>query len=256
MQTKINEIIDFIQQTVSEAGYKKVILGLSGGLDSAVVAYLSQQALGTKNVIAVMMPYKSKRDDGSTPESVRHALLVSDALQITNIEHPITDMVDSFFSGDPDANTLRRGNLMARIRMCVLYDLSAKHRALVVGTSNFSEIYTGYCTIHGDAACAFEPIGHLYKTEVFMMARLLGVPSEIVEKHPSADLWAGQTDETEMGITYATLDMILAMRFQDNKDKSCILSKGISEHDYELVMSKIKKSAFKRRMPLTLKEVW
>jgi NAD+ synthase len=250
MQNEIKKILGFIQSTVSATGLKKVILGLSGGLDSAVVATLCQHALGSENVIGVMMPYKD-----SNPDSLAHAIILAEKLSITHEIKPITDMVDTYFdANDRDATHLRRGNLMARMRMSILFDLSAKYQALVVGTSNISEIYTGYCTIYGDSACAFEPIGHLYKTEVFQMADTLNVPDVIKNKRPSADLWGGQTDEDELGITYARLDHILRLMFVEKKDKTQIISSGVTESEYDLVSRKITGSKFKRQMPTMMHE--
>jgi NAD+ synthase len=245
MQNKIQQILDFIGSTVSETGLKKVILGISGGLDSAVVATLCQRSLGSENVIGVMMPYRT-----SSPDSLAHAMILANELAIEYKIVPITDMVDAYFETNyQDASPLRRGNYMARMRMSVLYDMSAKNHALVVGTSNISEIYTGYCTIYGDAACAFEPIGHLYKTEVFELANLLNVPDVIIKKRPSADLWIGQSDEDDLGITYTRLDQILQLMFVEKLNKKEQFSLGITESEYEIVTRKINSSKFKRQMP-------
>ena len=162
-------------------------------------------------------------------------------------------MIDAYFDEfEPHANMLRRGNRMARERMCILYDLSAKYKALVVGTSNKSEIYAGYCTQYGDSACAFEPFAHLYKTEVWQMAKILNIPLEIINKTPTADLWEGQTDENEMGISYQLLDEILYFILDEKLGKHLLLGKGFSEGDIDLVLQNIEKSRFKRCMPLTL----
>jgi len=250
MQNKINQIVDFIRSTVSATGLKKVILGISGGLDSAVVAALCQRALGSENVMGVMMPYKN-----SCPDSLAHAIVLTDELEIAYKIKPITEIVDAYFDiFEKDATPLRRGNFMARVRMTILYDLSAKNQALVVGTSNISEIYTGYCTIYGDAACAFEPIGHLYKTEVFKMAIALGIPNVIINKKPSADLWVGQSDEDDLGITYNRLDYILKLMFEEKKNKTELLSMVISESEYDLIIRKIETSRFKRQMPTMMYE--
>jgi len=248
MESSITEITDFITQTVNSAGFSKAIIGLSGGIDSSLVAALCCQALGNKNVIGVMLPYKS-----GNPESLEHATILAQQLKIKHYVYPITDMVDSYFCNlEPQAEPLRRGNYMARTRMCVLYDLSAKHNALVAGTTNLSELYTGYCTQYGDSACAFEPIAHLLKKEVRQMAKTLAIPQCIIEKSPSADLWAGQTDEQELGISYDTLDTILQFILREKREKKYILSCGIAEQDYELVIKKIKQSEFKRVLPVML----
>ena len=277
IEFEIVNITSFIYDTVKSAGYERVILGLSGGLDSAVVAGLCTLALSKVNVIAVMMPYKN-----SHPDSLAHAKLLVDFLGIESFIVPVTEMVDTYFDWfESEADMLRRGNRIARERMCILYDLSSKYKALVVGTSNKSEIYSGYCTQFGDSASAFEPIAHLYKTEVYEIASTIKIPEVIIDKKPTADLWEGQTDENELGITYNELDKILYLLLDEEKDvvdisdgrrgvgslrpapnsvvdisdgqKEYILSQGISEFSYDLVIKKINNSSFKRRMPLTLK---
>ena len=250
MDQRISKITEFIKTTTYSAGFKKLILGLSGGIDSSVVASLATKAIGTENVIGVMMPYKS-----SNPDSLEHAKMLADSLNLKYYIYPITKIVDAYFDMyQPDASSLRRGNFMARIRMCTLFDLSAKFEALVVGTSNFSELYIGYCTQFGDSACAFEPIAHLLKTQVYELASELNIPTQIINKKPTADLWNGQTDEQELGITYKTLDKILFQHFFENKNKDEILRQGISEEEYELVIRKVKASEFKRRMPLEIRD--
>jgi len=245
MEKEITQITNFIAQTVQNAGFEKVIIGLSGGIDSSLVATLCCRALGCRNVIGVMLPYKS-----SNPESLEHATMLAQQLNIKHFVYPITDMVDAYFNHlEPLAETLRRGNLMARVRMCVLFDLSVKHHALVAGTTNLSELYVGYCTQYGDNACAFEPIAHLLKREVRGMALALNVPQPIIDKSPSADLWAGQTDEQELGISYETLDTILTFLLRENREKKYILQHGITEQAYGLVIKKIKQSEFKRVLP-------
>jgi len=245
MQTQVTKITDFITRTVHEAGFENVIIGLSGGIDSALVTTLCQKALGNEHVHGVILPYQS-----SNPASQADAEILANNLQIKYEIYPITAIVDAYFSNfEPDADSLRRGNYMARTRMCVLYDLSAKYRALVAGTSNMSELYVGYCTQHGDSACAFEPIAHLLKTEVRAMSKELSIPQSIIDKAPSADLWTGQTDEGEMGITYERLDTILTYLIREKRDREYILSKGVTEGEYTLVLKKIKQSEFKRHMP-------
>ncbi|MCL2063617.1 MAG: NAD+ synthase [Candidatus Cloacimonetes bacterium] len=263
---EIRIIKNFIVDTVKNAGFEKVILGLSGGLDSAVVAALCKIALGENSVLGVMMPYKN-----SHPDSLKHAKQVSELLGISYEIITISDIVDSYFFNNktqisddspPESKTeievglLRLGNFMARTRMSILYDLSSKNKALVVGTSNKSEIFTGYCTQYGDSACAFEPIAHLYKTEVKALAEKLDIPLEIINKEPTADLWEGQTDEQELGISYPILDTILYSILDEKKDKKTILNSGISEYKYDLVMQKIKGSSFKRKLPNSMDKVY
>jgi NAD+ synthase len=198
------------------------------------------------------MPYKN-----SHPDSLAHAVSLAKFLGIEYYEYPVTEMVDAYFDWfESDASNLRRANRIARERMCILYDLSAKHKALVVGTCNKSEIWTGYCTIHGDSASAFEPIAHLYKCEVFQMAKTISIPNCIIEKSPSADLWDGQTDEDDLGITYAELDKILYYHIDEKKNQEDILKHGISREMYDLVLRKINASAFKRCLPITIQNIW
>ena len=248
IQNELNKIYSFVQSAVKNAGYQKVILGLSGGIDSSLAAALCGNALGNQNVIGIMMPYKN-----SNPLSLQHAKLIANTFKITYEIITITNMVDAYFDEfEPEANMLRRGNRMARERMCILYDLSAKYKALVVGTSNKSEIYAGYCTQYGDSACAFEPFAHLYKSEVREIAVMLNIPAEIINKPPTADLWEGQTDEKEMGISYPLLDEILFYLIDEKMEKTEIMKKGFSEEMVDLVLKKIEKSEFKRKLPLTL----
>ena len=179
----------FIHSEITRTGFKKAVLGLSGGIDSALSCYLAAEALGPENVLVVRMPYKA-----SSPESLSHAQLVIDDLGVQSMTVEITDMVDSLFALYPDITNLRKGNIMARQRMIILYDQSSAFGGLVVGTGNKTEILLGYSTLFGDSACALNPIGDLYKCQVRQLSRALGVPAEIVDKPPSADLWAGQTD--------------------------------------------------------------
>ncbi len=250
LQKERIRIIGFIREYLKSAGFEKVVLGLSGGLDSAVCAALAVEALGKENVIAVTLPYKS-----SHPDSCGDATKLAQILGIEHITIDITPMADAYFdSYAPEANVLRRGNWLARTRMCVLFDLSAKHQALVLGTSNRTELMVGYFTQFGDSACAFEPIGHLYKTEVWELARLLGIPDKIVNKIPTADLWAGQSDEADLGVSYPVLDDIIhALTELDvNVEASANL-----DHPMELyrkVDRMIRSSAFKRKLPPLLED--
>uniref|UniRef100_UPI003567C9DD NAD+ synthase n=1 Tax=Ilyobacter sp. TaxID=3100343 RepID=UPI003567C9DD len=180
MKTVENVLVDFIKEEVTKAGFKKVVLGLSGGIDSALVAALAAKALGPENVLGVMMPYKS-----SSKESVDHAKLLVEATGIKTELMEITDMVDAYFEKNPDMDNMRKGNKMARERMTILYDRSAKESALVLGTSNKTEILLGYSTQLGDSASAINPIGDLYKTHVWELSERLGVHKEIIDKKPS-----------------------------------------------------------------------
>lgn len=242
------KIVEFIRDYLYNAGFRKGIIGLSGGLDSSVSVYLSKEALGKENVISVILPYMT------TPiTSINDAELVNQKLEIKSYTRDITPMVDSYFATyEKDATPLRRGNFMARIRMCVLYDLSAKQHALVIGTGNKTELYLGYVTQFGDSACALEPIGHLYKTEVRELAKLLGVPKHIIEKIPSADLWQGQTDEGELGITYEKADEILYRLVDEALTEDEIVKQGFDRKDVQHIKNLIKNSQFKRLPPAML----
>ncbi len=244
LNKQIEFIVDFIQKQLSSAGFSKLIVGLSGGIDSSVTAALCVKAVGRENVYGVMLPYRK-----SHPDSFSDALEVAEDLGIKHELVDISPMVDSYFKKyEIDADILRKGNRMARERMCVLYDLSAKYKALVAGTGNLSELMIGYCTQYGDSACAFEPIGHIYKTEVYQMAEILSLPQSVINKKPTADLWEGQTDEDEMRITYAELDEILYQMIElSTDDKDMIFN--FSEEKINKVKRMIKTSEFKRNMP-------
>ena len=248
LNEQVELIVKFIKKQLTSAGFSKLIIGLSGGIDSSVTAALCVKAIGKENVFGVMLPYRK-----SHPDSLNHATEVAELL---NIEHEVIDispMVDSYFDKyASDADILRKGNRMARERMCVLYDLSAKYKALVAGTGNFSELMIGYCTHYGDNACAFEPLGYLYKTEVYIIAEILGLPQSVITKKPTADLWEGQTDEDEMGITYDELDEILYQMLDEKKDEIELIS-SFGEDKIHKVERMIKNSEFKRRMPNIMK---
>ena len=173
-----NELVEFLRENFKKAGFSKAVLGLSGGIDSALVAYLLRDALGKENVLAIMMPYKS-----SNPDSLNHAKLVVEDLKINAKTIEITNMIDAYFKNEKDASSLRMGNKMARERMSILFDYSSKENALVVGTSNKTEIYLGYSTQFGDSACAFNPIGDLYKTNVWELSRYLNIPKELIKEY-------------------------------------------------------------------------
>jgi len=248
LNNQIELIIEFIRKQLFQAGFNKIVVGLSGGIDSSVTAALSVKAIGKENVFAVMLPYHS-----SHPDSLIHAIEVAESLDIKYEIVNISQMVDAYFKNfAPEADILRKGNRMARERMCVLYDRSAKNKALVAGTGNLSEIMIGYCTQYGDSACAFEPIGHLYKTEIYKLAEILELPESVITKKPTADLWEGQTDEEEMGITYAELDEIL-YQLLDEKSSEKELISTFGEDKIHKVKGMIQSSEFKRIMPPILK---
>lgn len=236
-----HRIITFIRDYCQKAQVSDLVIGLSGGVDSSLSAALAVAAVGREHLHAVNLPYRL-----SNSSSADDASLVAAHLGIALESIAISQLTDSYFDNfAPDADNLRRGNWMARIRMNILYDLSAKYHALVVGTSNRTELYVGYCTQFGDSACAFEPIGHLYKTEVWDMARALNLPEKIITKIPTADLWEGQSDEAELGISYPVLDSILRYLTEPQCDECPDLDNAIIDK----VRSLIARSEFKRRMP-------
>ncbi len=203
-------LISFLKDEVSKAGFEKVTVGLSGGLDSAVVAILCKEAFG-KNLNCVLMPSQF-----SSQSSIEHAIEVCEKFDIRYDIVSIEPMVSAFLK-NMDNDKLRIGNFSARMRMSVLYDISFKEKSLVVGTSNKSELLLGYGTIFGDIACAINPIGEIYKSDEFEFAKLLGVPESILTKAPSADLWEGQSDEDELGHTYKEIDDLLKLMVDDKK---------------------------------------
>lgn len=243
-----NELVEFLRENFKKAGFSKAVLGLSGGIDSALVAYLLRDALGKENILAIMMPYKS-----SNPDSLNHAKLVIEDLKINSKTIEITDMIDAYFKNEKEATSLRMGNKMARERMSILFDYSSKENALVVGTSNKTEIYLGYSTQFGDSACALNPIGDLYKTNIWDLSRYLKIPNKLIEKKPSADLWEGQTDEQEMGLTYKEADQVLYRMLEENKTVEEVLAEGFNKDLVDNIVRRMNRSEYKRRMPLIAK---
>ncbi len=237
-------LVNFIRSEITRAGFQRAVLGLSGGLDSAVACYLAAAALGPENVVAVRMPYKT-----SSPESLTHAQLVINALGVQAFTFDITAMVEPLFAQFPDASPTRRGNAMARARMIVLYDQSENLHGLVVGTGNKTEILLGYSTIYGDAASALNPLGDLYKTQVRQLAAALGVPQPIIDKPPSADLWLGQTDEGELGFTYAEADKLLRLLVDERYSPAEAVKAGFEAGLVSKVVERIRRYHFKRVMP-------
>ena len=241
-------ILRALHHEVERVGFDKVVLGLSGGLDSAVVAHLATRAFGAKNVILVCMPAST-----SHPSSLEHARLVADGLGVDARVVPIGAQIDLYFAEKPEANAARRGNKMARERMTVLYDISFDERALVLGTSNKTELLLGYSTLYGDSACAIMPIGDLYKTQVFVLGAALDVPRAVLEKAPSADLWEGQTDEAELGFTYADVDALLVEMVDNRQRRRALLELGFAAEFVDKVSSRMRSQQFKRKLPVIIK---
>jgi NAD+ synthase len=238
----------FIADGVRKVGFERVVVGLSGGVDSSLVTTLAVSALGGDNVVALFMPYRT-----SDPQSALDAYAVCERLGIAAETVDITTQVDDYFASFPDADRTRRGNKMARERMSILYDQSMAQRALVLGTSNKTELLLGYGTLFGDMASALNPIGDLYKTQVFALARELDLPHSVLTKPPSADLWAGQSDEEELGIRYAVVDQVLHLLVDQRRSRSEVIALGFDAADVDRVAERVRGSQYKRRPPVIAK---
>lgn len=238
-------LVRFIHDACRNAGFERVVVGVSGGVDSAVAVTLAAEALGKENVLGVMMPSAS-----SSPSSAKDAADLLQALGVKGETVSIAPMVEAFLSGRPGTDRVRKGNLMARARMIVLFDISARDRSIVVGTSNRTEILLGYGTLYGDTACGINPIGELYKTRVWGLAAALGVPRAIIDKKPSADLWEGQTDEEELGFSYPEVDRLLVRMVDEDLADPQLIKLGFDPTFIVKVRERIRLNEFKRRPPL------
>jgi len=238
----------FIRAEIHRAGFTRAVLGLSGGIDSSVVAFLCVRALGPENVLTVTMPYKT-----SSEATRRDSQAVVEQLGVRAIDISITEQVDAYFSRFADASKLRLANKCARERMTILYDQSAAFQALVVGTSNKSELLLGYGTQFGDMASAINPVGDLYKTQLLRLAAHLGVPEQILTKVPSGDLWVGQTDEDELGFSYAEVDRLLVLMVDRRWHRAELLNAGFAAEFVDRVATMVRHNHYKRRMPVIAK---
>jgi len=237
----------FLSDEVRKTGIQNVVLGLSGGIDSAVVALLAQRVF-KDNLLCVKMPsqYSSQSSLDDADELCRD-------FNINAITVSIEPMLRAYEQLNPDMDNLRRGNLSARLRMSTIFDISAKQRALVLGTSNKSELMLGYGTLYGDLSSAINPIGDLYKSEVYELAEYLGVTKSIINKAPSADLWSGQSDEADLGYTYSELDKVLKLYVEDRLSKEEIVEMGCDKDLIEMIIERIFRNQFKRKMPIIAK---
>jgi NAD+ synthase len=239
-------LVAFIQDELQRRrGFSRAVIALSGGVDSALVAYLAARALGPENVFAVRMPYRT-----SSADSLEHAQLVIDDLGINATTIEITDAVEGYLKFEPDADGRRRGNVMARTRMIILFDQSEKNRALPIGTGNKTERLFGYFTWHADDSPPINPIGDLYKTQVWRLAKHVGVPDVIVSKPASADLIVGQTDETDFGITYVKADRILSYLLKGYKSDR-LVEIGFDPQEVAIVRKRLDSTHWKRHLPTT-----
>jgi NAD+ synthase len=234
----------FIRSETTRAGFDRAVVGLSGGVDSALTCTLAAEALGKENVLAVRMPYAT-----SSPESLEHAEMVIKLIGVQDVTLPITDAANELLDGIPEDQQVRRGNIMARMRMIVLFDQSADFGGLVIGTGNKTELLLGYTTQFGDAASAINPLGDLYKTQVWQLAAELGIPEVILKKAPSADLWIGQTDEGELGFTYEQVDRLLYLLVDRRHSPEDAVEAGFDRKFVEAVVVLVQRNHFKRVMP-------
>ena len=237
-------LTNFICSEVTRVGFRRVVINLSGGLDSALSCALAAEAMGAVNVIALRLPYRT-----SSQDSLEHAQLMIDQFKVQSRTIDITGIVDPLIEHDPEMSNTRKGNIMARARMIVLYDQSEAFKALPIGTSNKTEILLGYSTMWGDMASAVNPIGDLYKTQIRQLARALDIPSTIIDKPPSADLWIGQTDENELGFTYEQVDKLLYLLVDHRFNARECVDEGFDEAFVNAVIKRVQRNQFKRMMP-------
>jgi len=237
-------LTNFIKSEVIRVGFTRAVINLSGGLDSALSCALAAEALGPENVLALRLPYRT-----SSQDSLEHAQLMIDQFKVQSETIDITGIVDPLIEHDPEMSKTRRGNIMARARMIVLYDQTEVFRGLPIGTSNKTEMLLGYTTMWGDMASALNPIGDLYKTQVRQLSRALGIPTPIIDKPPSADLWLGQTDEGELGFTYEQVDKLLFLLVDQRYSAQECMEEGFEPNFVNAVTARVRRNQFKRMMP-------
>lgn len=241
-------LVRFIKEETHKVGITKVVVGLSGGVDSALSAALAVEALGRENVLCLVLPYKT-----SSKDSLDDAKLFADKFKVRTEIIDISVAADAIIAREPDMPNVRKGNIFSRTRMIILYDTSAREKSLVLGTSNKTEMLLGYGTVFGDMAHAINPIGDLYKTQVWQLAEFVGVPERIVKKKPSADLWLGQTDEDELGYTYEEIDKVLYLLVDQKMKTEEVVSIGYNEKIVIDMHRMILRSQFKRTPPIIAK---
>jgi NAD+ synthase len=241
-------LVRFLREELRSAGFARAVIGMSGGIDSAVSAALAVRALGAEEVLAVMMPYRT-----SNPDSEAHGRLVAESLNMPARKIDISAMVDGYLDQEAVPAGMRCGNVMARARMTILYDMSEEWRGLVIGTSNKTEMLLGYSTLFGDSAHAVNPLGDLYKHHVVQLARYLDLPTEVIDKPPSADLFEGQTDEAELGFSYADADALLMQLVDERKREDELLAAGFNPELIHKVVGRIIRNQYKRVPPVIAK---
>jgi NAD+ synthase len=238
----------FLRTEIHRTDFRRAVVGVSGGIDSSVVVALAARALGPENVLAVTMPYKT-----SSAATRRDSQAMIDSLGVQTLDVPITDQIDAYFARQPGARQMRLANKCARERMTILYDQSAAFEGLVLGTSNKSELLLGYGTQFGDMASALNPIGDLYKTQLRTLASHLQVPAAILAKSPSGDLWIGQTDEEELGFSYAEVDRLLVLLVDRRWQADQLVRAGFAAEFVEQVARRVRRNHYKRRLPIIAK---
>lgn len=249
-EKETEKIMKFLRETVKKTGLSKVVVGVSGGIDSATSCCLAAEALGTENVFACLFPYGNLDEEGleDAKRLIKHLRIPSSLVKSVDIK----PLIEPIIKTDLEAFELRRGNIMARMRMILLYDLAKKLNALVLGTENKTEHLLGYFTRFGDEASDIEPIRHLYKTQVRNLAKYLGIPQRILEKSPTAGLWQGQTDERELGFSYEEADQILFLYFDKKMPKENVIQQGFGAHVVEKVLDRVKSNEFKHKLPYVI----